>query len=122
MGRIEKFTDLRAWQEGHRLVINIYEITKIFPSAERFGLANQLRRAVVSVTSNIAEGFGRRTGPDKKRFYIVAQGSTTEVQNQLLIARDVGYISATEFSSLAEQTATTHKLITGLIKSLNDTK
>lgn len=96
----------------------MYKVTNGFPSSEQFGLTSQLRRAVVSITSNIAEGFGRRTGADKKHFYVMAQSSTTEVQNQLLIARDVGYISPKTFSLLAEDTVTLHKLMTGLIKSL----
>jgi len=63
--KIESFKDLRAWQEGHQLVLLVYSITKSFPKDEQFGLSNQLRRAVVSVTSNIAEGFSRRSLKEK---------------------------------------------------------
>ena len=64
--KIRSFTDLVAWKEGHKLVLMIYDVTKSFPPAERFGMIDQLRRAIVSVTSNIAEGFSRRTAKEKR--------------------------------------------------------
>lgn len=112
------FTDLIVWQEGHALVLNIYAETKNFPREEIFGITNQLRRAVVSVTSNIAEGFNRKTEKDKLHFYTMAIGSVAEAQNQLLIVRDVGYLDQEKFSKLADQTITIHKLLTGLMKSI----
>ncbi len=112
------FTDLIAWQEGHKLVLQVYAETKNFPKEEVFGLVNQLRRAVVSITSNIAEGFNRRTEKDKLHFYTMAIGSVGEVQNQLLIARDVKYITGEKFSKHAEQSILVHKLLTGLIRSI----
>jgi four helix bundle protein len=114
---IQSFTDLIAWKESHKLVIMIYEITKKFPKDEQFGLTNQLRRAAVSISSNIAEGFSRRSYTEKNRFYSISQGSVTEVQNQLLIAKDVGYVDDSTFKKLTDQTVTVHKLINGLIKS-----
>lgn len=113
---IRSFTDLDTWKEGHRLVIMVYKNSEHFPENEQFGLVSQLRRAVVSITSNIAEGFSRGSYKDKIRFYEIALGSTTEVQNQLLIARDMGYIEALDFKKLANQSVTVHKLINGLIK------
>ena len=115
-----KFTDLDAWQYGHRLVVAIYKETTQWPREEQFGLVSQVRRAAVSVTSNVAEGFSRSTKVDKKHFYVMAHGSLTEVQNQLLVARDVGYMSAAIFDELAAMTITVHKLLTGLIKSLKE--
>ena len=114
--KIKSFTDLNTWKEGHRLVLMIYEITKEFPREEMFGLNNQLRRAAVSITSNIAEGFSRHSYLEKARFYSMSLGSTTEVQNQILIAKDVKYIDNSEFQKIAEQTIIVHKLINGLIK------
>jgi len=78
---IKDFTNLNAWKEGHRLVLSVYEFTKEFPEDERFGLISQLRRASVSITSNIAEGFARYYFKDKVRFYYMARGSVSEVQN-----------------------------------------
>lgn len=115
--KIKSFTDLRAWKEGHGLVILIYQFTRQFPKEELFGLTNQLRRAAVSITSNIAEGFSRISNKEKVQFYSIAIGSLTEVQNQLLIARDIGYISKEQFSSIAIKTVDVSKLINGIIKS-----
>ncbi len=114
--KITSFTDLRAWQEGHKLALMVYEITKQFPKEEVFGLTNQLRRAVVSFTSNVAEGFSRNSYKDKLHFYTMALGSLTEAQNQLLIARDIGYITKNEFNSIADKTIEVSKITNGLIK------
>lgn len=114
--KIKSFTDLKAWQEGHRLVVSIYKITENFPRKEIYSLTDQIRRASVSVTSNIAEGFGRRSFKEKVQFYYQAQGSLTELKNQILIARDVHYSSRTELLRLSEQANTVHRLLQGLIK------
>jgi four helix bundle protein len=117
MQKIRSFTDLETWREGHTLVIAIYEATQDFPVAEQFGLTNQVRRAVVSITSNIAEGFSRTTCKEKVHFYRIALGSLTEVQNQLLIARDVFYLEQKAFAELSQKTITVSKLLNGLIKA-----
>lgn len=116
-GSIKSFTDLRAWRESHKLVIDIYEFTKVFPKEEQFGLTNQVRRAAVSVTSNIAEGFGRRTVNDRVHFYDMARASLAGVQSQLLVARDVHYLAEGDFQKLAMQSVDCHKILTGLINS-----
>lgn len=114
---IKSFTDLNAWIEGHKLVLMIYNMTKLFPKEEMFGLVSQMRRCAVSITSNIAEGFSRRSYKEKIQFYSVSQGSVTELQNQLLVARDVGFIGKEKFQEIALQSVTVHKIINGLIKS-----
>jgi len=116
MNKITNFKDLYAWQEGHKLVLLIYKLTEKFPQKEMFGLTNQMRRAAVSITSNIAEGFSRRSYKDKSQFYSMALGSLTELQNQLLVAKDVDYLSDSSFEKTSEQTITVSKLINGLIK------
>jgi four helix bundle protein len=113
---IKSFTDLDAWKEGHKLVIRIYRITKDFPREDAFGLVSQMRRAAVSVTSNIAEGFSRQSYKEKAQFYTMAQGSITELQNQLLIARDVRILAQLEFDQLAYQSTKVQKITNGLIK------
>ena len=110
---IREFTDLLTWQEGHKLVLMIYKIK--YPKEEKFGLMDQIRRASVSITSNIAEGFCRRTMKEKIQFYYLAQGSLTEVKNQLIISKDVGYISDHSFNEIQNQLGNTHKLLIGLI-------
>ncbi len=117
MGKIQSFTDLIAWKEGHKLVLEIYKITSIFPQKESYALVDQMRRCAVSITSNIAEGFSRRTSKEKARFYYMSLGSTTELQNQLLIARDLRYLNKQVFDNIAESTISVHKLLFGLIKS-----
>lgn len=116
--KIKSFTQLIAWQEGHKLVLVVYKITKDFPKEEQFGLSNQMRRCSVSITSNIAEGFSRNYLKEKIQFYYMSLGSLTELQNQLLIAKDVGYINKIDFEKISQQTITSHKLINGLIRSL----
>jgi four helix bundle protein len=113
---ITSFTQLDAWKEGHRLVLAVYKITKTFPNAEQFALTSQMRRCAVSITSNIAEGFSRQSYKEKVQFYAMALGSVTELQNQLLIARDVGYMSLLRFKEIAEQSVIVHKIINGLLK------
>lgn len=114
--KLTRFSDLNAWKEGHELVLMIYKITKCFPREEMFGLVSQMRRAAVSITSNIAEGFSRQSYKDKINFYTISQGSVTELQNQLRIAKDVGYIKETEFKETAHQSIKVHKITNGLIK------
>lgn len=106
-------------KKTHTLVVNIYKELKLFPKEEQYGLTSQIKRAVVSISSNIAEGFSRRTSKDKKQFYYISLGSLTELQNELLIARDLGYIEKEVFHDLAEKTVEVSRLINGLIKSLN---
>lgn len=115
--KIQSFTDLHAWQEGHKLVLEIYKLTKTFPQDERYALNDQMRRCVVSITSNIAEGFSRKGKKEKTQFLYMSLGSVTELQNQLLVARDVGYLAKEKFNQLANQTIVISKLINGLIKS-----
>ncbi len=115
--KIRSFTDLNVWKEGHKLVIMIYKATRQFPKDELFGLTNQIRRAVVSITSNIAGGFSRNTFKDKTQFYSIALGSLTEVQNQLLVSRDVGYMDNVMFKEIGNQTVVVSKLCNGLLKS-----
>ncbi|MES2059866.1 MAG: four helix bundle protein [Patescibacteria group bacterium] len=119
MGKIQNFRDLLAWQEGHKLVLFIYEITNKFPQEEKFGLTNQIRRAVVSITSNIAEGFGRSSAKDKHHFFVMAKTSLSEVENQLLIAKDLGYVTLEKYTEVGEKIELTHRLLGGLIKLLS---
>lgn len=115
--KIRDFTDLITWQEAHLLVLSIYVVTKKFPRDELFGLTNQMRRSAVSVTSNIAEGFGRKTLKEKIRFYYLAYGSLLELKSQVIIAKDLDYIKTVEFSYFECNIITIQKLMQGLIKS-----
>jgi four helix bundle protein len=115
--KIKSFKDLKTWQIGHQLVLAVYECTKKLPREEIFGLYSQLRRASVSVTSNIAEGFSRRTKKEKAQFYYQSNGSLSEIKNQLLIARDLGYIEKLKYEEILNITNHCQALLQGLIKS-----
>jgi len=117
-GKINNFTDLIAWQEGHKAVLMIYKMTSVFPKSEIFGLVSQMRRSAVSITSNIAEGFTRNGPKEKIQFYYISKASITELQNQLIISRDVGHTKKSEFDTINEQLCIVSRLVHGLIKSL----
>ena len=92
MGKIKRFQDLMVWQMAHRLVLDVYRITRSFPAAERYGLTSQFQRAAVSVPANIAEGFKRLGKADKIRFYNIAEASLEEVKYYFILAKDLNYI------------------------------
>jgi four helix bundle protein len=115
--KILSFSDLIVWKKGHNLVLLVYKYTEDFPKREWFGLADQIRRAVVSITSNIAEGFSRQSQKEKMQFFSIAKGSLTEVQNQILIAKDVGYLKEEQFNELSSLGCEVSKLLTLLLKS-----
>ncbi len=117
---LKSFTDLIAWKESHALCILVYSKIAALPSSERYNLACQLQRAVVSISSNISEGFSRKTYPDKIQFLYIALGSTKEVQSQLLLCRDLGYISPEDFNALNDKCNLVGKLLMGLIKSFEE--
>jgi len=98
--KIQNFYDLEAWKSGHDLVLEVYKITNGFPQEERFGLISQLRRASSSITANIAEGFERYHFNDKKRFYYQARGSVGEIQNFLILAKDLNFISIENYNGI----------------------
>jgi four helix bundle protein len=91
MNPARSFEDLEVWKKAHRLVLDTYKMTSRFPREELFGLTSQLRRAMVSVPANIAEGFIKRGKADKARFYNIAEGSLEECRYYLILSRDLGY-------------------------------
>ena len=117
MNTIKSFKDLIAWQKAHAIVLVIYETTKLFPKEEQFGLTSQMRRCAVSITSNIAEGFSRKTYKDKSQFYSISLGSLTELQSQVQISYDIKFISSQQYSDLDNRLEEVNKILNGLIKS-----
>ncbi|MEF3691903.1 MAG: four helix bundle protein [Candidatus Moraniibacteriota bacterium] len=117
MGKINNFYDLDVWKKSHLLVLEIYGITKDFPKSELYGVISQLQRAASSITANIAEGFARYHFKDKIKFYYNSRGSTAEVQNFLLLAKDLNYIDQNKLSELEEKIIEINKLLNGLIRS-----
>lgn len=96
----KSFAEMPVWQQAHEAVLLVYRLAGAFPKSEQYALTSQMRRAAVSITSNIAEAFGRRTGRDKVRFYMHARGSCYEVQSQNYVARDVNYLTPADFTQL----------------------
>ena len=90
---MQDFTQLKVWQKAHNFTINVYKITSEFPPEEKFSLTSQIRRASISIESNLAEGCGRNRDTEFSRFLDIAQGSCYEVKCQVFIARDLKYIS-----------------------------
>ena len=97
------FEKLEVWQLSRKLVNKIYTITKSFPNSEKFGLSNQIRRAVLSVSSNLAEGTSRKSSKDQAHFSQIAFSSLMEVANQIILANDLKYINETQLSELREE-------------------
>jgi len=109
---------LIVWQRSHELVLMIYQITKVFPQEELYGLTSQIRRAAVSIPSNIVEGKARGFNKEYKRFLLMARGSLEEVKYQMLLARDLNYIKDSEYKEVISLADEVGKLINGLIRKL----
>jgi four helix bundle protein len=116
----QSYRDLIAWQKAMKLVTEIYAATHHFPSEERFGITNQLRRAAVSVPSNIAEGQARFSQKEFHHFLCQARGSLVEIETQLMIARDLKYIDPGKMEALLALTDELGKILNGLIASIKN--
>ena len=112
------FRELKVWQKAHRCTLEIYRHTQGFPAEERFGLTAQLRKAAVSVPSNIAEGCGREGERDFARFLSIAGGSASEVEYQLLLARDLGYLPDERHRPLDAQINEIKRMLNSFIRTL----
>jgi four helix bundle protein len=109
---------LKVWQETHKLVLEIYKLTASFPQSEIYGLVNQLKRAASSVPANIVEGQSRNTTKDYLHFLYNSRGSLEEVRYFLLLARDLGFLSADSYEVIEKGYESASKMLNGLIKSL----
>jgi len=117
---MHNFKELKIWQLSRGLVKDVYLLTKKFPDDERFGLTQQIRKAVVSTASNIAEGSGRRTNKDFVHFLDIANGSAFEAETQLILSLDLEYISQVEFDPINEKLQMIEKMIFNFIQSLEN--
>ncbi|MBL8031250.1 MAG: four helix bundle protein [Candidatus Doudnabacteria bacterium] len=114
---IKTFHDIVAWQKAHELVLLTYKLTEQYPKTEIFGLASQSRRCAVSVPSNIAEGYTRKSRADCLHFYRISDGSLEELKYQLLLARDLGYISDSQYSQVLLLAEEVGRLLNGWKKT-----
>ena len=118
MGEIKSYKDLLVWQKGMLLVKLIYQITKQFPDEEKFGLTSQIRRASISVPSNIAEGYGRDYTRNYSQFLKIARGSLSELETQLQIAVELGFVHKNEVIEIEALIIEENKMLNSLIKKM----
>ena len=115
---METHKDLRVWQQSIEMVTSIYKMSKDFPKDEIFGLVSQMRRAAVSVPSNIAEGYARGTDKEKLHFLRISSGSMSEIETQLMLSLNLGYIGQETYDELSEQITSVWKQSNALISSI----
>jgi four helix bundle protein len=118
---MENFRDLRVWAKAHELTLAIYQRTRAFPKEEMYGVTSQLRRASASIGANIAEGCGRRSDAEMRRFVQIARGSANEVEYHLLLARDLDFLTADEHKDWEGKVFEIQRMLASLVQSLNAT-
>ncbi len=118
---MEDFKELRVWAKAHELTLVIYQKTRGFPKEEMYGLTSQLRRAAVSVGANIAEGCGRRSDGEMKRFLQIARGSANEVEYHLLLAKDLRFLPTDEFNDLEVKVLEIQRMLASFVQRLTST-
>ena len=117
---LKNYKDLKVWQKSYELCLKIYRLTAKFPKEERYGLTSQIRRAAVSIPSNIVEGYGRKTTADYLRFLYIAYGSICELETQLLLSGDLNYVNQEYLESLKDGTEEVERMLKAMIKSLEN--
>ena len=119
---MQRFTELKVWQRGHALVLSVYRMTAGFPQNERYGLTSQLRRATLSVPTNIAEGSKRLTPVEYARFLNIAEASLAESEYLLMVSRDLGYITPVHASKAFDEISELSRMLHGLRKKVESTR
>lgn len=114
------YRELKVWQLGVDLALEVYRVTADFPKSEVYGLTSQLRRAAVSIPSNIAEGHARKTQREMQRFANIAKGSLAELETQLIIAGELGYVSEIALRKILQTTEQESRMLSGLLKSIQE--
>jgi four helix bundle protein len=115
------YRNLDVWQKARVLAKEIYLVTRSFPREEMFVLTQQMRRAAISIVCNIAEGRGRGSGPDYRHFVMIARGSAFELEAQIIIATDVGYLEKATARPLLKATAEIERMLNGLVRYIERT-
>jgi four helix bundle protein len=116
---MRNFQKLDVWKKAHELTLGVYRLTATFPSQERFGLTSQLQRAAASIGANLAEGCGRETDADYRRFVQIASGSACEVEYHLILARDLSLIDSSTYEKLSDDVNEVKRMLCGLTRYLN---
>ncbi|GEO06566.1 four helix bundle protein [Adhaeribacter aerolatus] len=115
---MKNFKDLLIWQRSHQLTLNIYKTSASFPAEKKFGLTSQIRRASASIPTNIAEGSGRQSYAEFHRFLTIAMGSASELEYQLLLSKDLSYLSDSSFSLLNNELMEIKKMLNSYIQKV----
>lgn len=115
---MKDFRKLQVWEKGHQLALAVYQATQAFPQAELYGLTSQIRRASVSIPSNIAEGCGRGSDAEFARFLQIAMGSASELEYQLLLTQDLGFLNGSDCEQLTQDVVEVKRMLASLIKRL----
>jgi len=115
---LKDFRKLKVWDKSHHLALSVYKATNSFPSDERYGLTSQLRRAAVSIPTNIAEGCGRGGDVEVARFLQIASGSAAELQYQLILSHELNFLDADDFERLTNKVLEVKKMLSALIQKL----
>ena len=116
------FRELKVWEKAHRLTLDVYRVTREFPREELYGLTSQIRRAAASIGANIAEGAGKNSRPEFARFLQIALGSASELEYHILLAHDLGYLTADSHEMLFAQVVETKRMLTGFVRYLYGAK
>lgn len=116
------YRKIQVWSRAHQFVLAVYKLTESFPPKEQYGLTSQLRRAVLSVPTNISEGCGRSTEAEFSRFIDISHGSASEVDYLLLVSHDLGYIENQTYQGLYKELTEIRKMLTGLVKAVRSVK
>ena len=116
---MQDFRKLKVWEKAHQLALAIYKSTRMFPKEELYGLTSQIRRASMSIPTNIAEGCGRSTDAEFARFLQIAMGSASETEYELLLSYDLGFMGKDEYSKLEVATKEVKRMIAALFKTLH---
>lgn len=119
---MQDFRNLEVWRLAHGLTLEIYKVTRAFPSDERFGLTSQVRRAAVSVEANLAEGCGRGSDADFARFVQIALGSASEIECELLIAKDLGFLNPQAHDEIAARVQSIKRMLNALLTRLRSSQ
>ncbi|MEJ2270634.1 MAG: four helix bundle protein [Desulfobulbaceae bacterium] len=117
---LKNFKELKVWEKAYQLCLDLYKATAEFPNEEKYGLSSQMRRSAISIPSNIAEGYGRKTIPDYVRCLYIAYGSTCELETQTLLSGDLSYLNKADQRSLLEKIKEVERMLMALIKSLEN--
>ena len=117
---LKNYKELKVWQRSYQLCLDIYKITKGFPKEEIYGMISQIRRAALSVPCNIAEGYGRKTTLEYIHSLYIAYGSNCELETQILVSGDLGYMKAEELKKLQSDIGEVERMLKALIKSLEN--